>query len=101
MMVSLNPPSQSTAQPANRRAGGRKSAKSDLLSMQAILLERLKDPKTTDCDKARLALAWERLEERLRILRGKPLPGMLRPDLVKPKARPTPLVLVPPSEQTA
>jgi len=38
-------------------------------------------------EKARLAEAWDALEERKRILRGKPLPGSLTHEKVKRRAR--------------
>jgi hypothetical protein len=47
---------------------------------------------------ARLAHAWNEVQERLRILRGRPLPGQLRPEPTKPvrksrsRLRPDPAV---------
>jgi hypothetical protein len=50
-----------------------------LLDMQELLYQATKEPNVKKDDLARLALAWERLEERRRIMRGKPLPGALKP----------------------
>lgn len=45
--------------------------------------------------RAKAALAWERLEERKRILKGKPLPGSMRPEPAKkPKAPAMPIALM-------
>lgn len=46
-------------------------------------------------DLAKLALAWERLIERQRILRGKPLPGSLRPSSGKVRGRGRSLIIGP------
>ena len=44
----------------------------------------------TTLDPAQLARSWDTLENRKRVLRGRPLPGSLRPEKAKPKnlARP-------------
>lgn len=43
------------------------------VDLQALILKRIQNPLTEDGDVARLALAWDKLEERKRILKGKPL----------------------------
>lgn len=58
----------------------RKRAYDELLVIQRILFARIADDSTSCSDKAKLALAWEKLEDRKRILRGRPLPGNLRPE---------------------
>ena len=72
----------------SRRRFGRQTAKTQLLDMQAVLLADVLNPRTKPTDRAQCARAYDVLEERLRILKGKPLPGQLRPDLVpKPQRR--------------
>ena len=74
-----------------RRRSGRQTSKTQLLDMQARLLRDVLDPATKPTDAAMCARAFDVLEERLRILKGKPLPGQLRPDLrleQKPKRIP-------------
>ena len=74
---------QSNAAVASRSSAriGRPSSSAQIIRMQATLLADTLNPKTSPADRAKCAQAWERLEERLRIIRGKPLPGMLRPDV--------------------
>jgi len=50
-----------------------------LFELQDILFKQTLDPNTEAKDKAACARAWETLENRKRILRGRPLPGVLRP----------------------
>lgn len=90
---------QTRFKPANK-AGGRKSAITDILKMQDVLKARCLDMKTGPKEQSSCALAWERLEERKRILRGKPLPGSLRQEPVKSSRRRA-QILVPPSEKAA
>lgn len=59
------------------------------LELQSLLYDSAHDPSVGKDTLARLALAWERLEERKRILKGKPLPGNLRPVEPKRKGRKT------------
>jgi hypothetical protein len=66
--------------------------------MQAALLKDAESPSTEPHHRAASARAWEVLEERLRIMDGKPLPGQLRPDLEqkrKLKRAPSPLISLP------
>jgi hypothetical protein len=46
---------------------------------------------------ASLVRAWDTLREAKRILRNKPLPGSLKPEQPKPKAK-LPLSIVPPTD---
>jgi len=48
-------------------------------------------------DLASLVRAWDTLREAKRILRNKPLPGSLKPEQPKPKAK-LPLSIVPPTD---
>jgi hypothetical protein len=74
-------------------------AYSEALAMQARLLALVKDPQTPSGYAASCARAWDVLEERKRILRGKPLPGQLRPDLEQRKnlrrRKPSSLIALP------
>jgi hypothetical protein len=62
--------------------------------MQDVLYAFITSPDVIPKDAASCTLAWERLEERKRILRGKPMPGSLKPESPKPK-RKTPSVVEP------
>ena len=55
------------------------------VAMQAVLYQDIMSPDTRPSDRAQLARAWDTLEERKRVLRGKPLPGSLKPPPPKPK----------------
>ena len=59
---------------------GRPGKKRQILAIQRELLRLIVDAQETPArEKALCASAWERLENRLRILNGKPDPGQLRP----------------------
>jgi hypothetical protein len=62
---------------------------SQATELQAILHATVLDKDTKPADRASCARAWEVLEERKRILRGRPLPGHLRPDLPASQRKPT------------
>ena len=84
---------------ASRRLhpGGR-NPRSELAEIQALLLADIRNPLTAPSIRAQCARAYEVLEERLRILNGKPLPGQLRPDLEqkrKLKHKPSALISLP------
>jgi hypothetical protein len=65
-----------------RKSGkGRPKPRSQILRMQAMLLKDAENPNTPAHLRASSARAWDVLEERLRIMSGKPLPGQLRPEL--------------------
>jgi len=62
--------------------------------MQASLLEAACNRDVPAHIRAACARSWDVLEERLRIMDGKPLPGQLRPDLdQKRQARRKPTLL--------
>jgi len=63
----------------------RKQAFLQAVDLQRTLFAIASDPLTKAGDVAKAALAWERLEERKRILRMKPLPKAV--DVSKPKAK--------------
>lgn len=65
----------------------RKSKVRVCLEIQRVLKDRLDDKKAKNLEVASLARSWDLIEERLRILRGKPLPGQLQPGQDKPKRR--------------
>ena len=71
---------------AKRKRHGSRNPRSEAIAIQKLLLKDIEDKATTPTARAQLARAWEVLEERLRILNGKALPGQLRPD-IKPKEK--------------
>lgn len=77
---------------------GRHRALAQALRMQEVLYDEVTNGAGKLAEKAQAARAWEALEERKRILRGRPLPGSKRPapDAPKPKASRT---LLPPTEE--
>ena len=64
-----------------RQRNGRPRPRSQILKMQASLLSGATDAAVPLHIRAAAARAWDVLEERLRIIAGKPLPGNLRPEL--------------------
>lgn len=60
-------------------------AYTQIVEMQYELRECVKSADTSPSDKARCVAAWDTLEERKRILRGRPLPGVLKPEVNKRK----------------
>jgi len=67
---------------------GTPAKKRHLLAMQRQLVRLvLEDGKTPARERALCAGAWERLENRLRILNGKPDPGQMRPTGIQRPAR--------------
>ena len=81
---------------------GPKAARMVILDMQRLLYKRVMDKETPAHIAAQCARAWEVLEERKRIIDGKPLPGQLRPDLEQRKnaRRSKPLLLPEPIAET-
>ncbi len=65
--------------PAVASKFGKPAKRSQILAMQRELFAQVLSPKVDPARKAQCATAYERLEERLRILKGDPLPGSLRP----------------------
>lgn len=51
------------------------------LDIEQSLLKAILDPKTIASARASCAVAWTRVQDAKRILRNKPLPGQLRPEL--------------------
>lgn len=62
-----------------------KSQLNQALELQELLLRDAKSPKTPANVRAQIARSWSALQDQVRILKGKPLPGSLRPEKVKPK----------------
>ncbi len=82
----LNMPfTSATASVAGEKSGliRRASPKSHIEKMQEKLMAFVLDDETEPQKAAQCACAWEKLEERKRILNGDPLPGSLRPEAVK------------------
>jgi hypothetical protein len=67
-----------------RMKPGRRGALSQILELQRLLVVDAVNPETTASARAQVARAWEVLEERKRILRGRPLPGSFKPEKEKP-----------------
>jgi len=89
---------QARALASKRRNPGGRGAYRRILTIQSLLMKDIENPKTSAAIRAKCAVALERLEERLRILKGIPLPGMLRPDgdwRTPKKRKPTPVVPLP------
>jgi hypothetical protein len=59
----------------------RSMAYQQAVKIERILTETILDPNTPAQSRASCAAAWTRVQEAKRILRGKPLPGQLRPEL--------------------
>ena len=57
--------------------------------MQEKLKKDVLNGKTSVSNRAKAALAWDKLEDRVRILLGRPTPGSLRPSAPKPERRST------------
>lgn len=68
---------------------GRRTSLVDALILQKHVFETAEHC-TKPGDLAALARAWDILENRKRVLRGKPDPGHLRPEAPKPKRKPVP-----------
>jgi hypothetical protein len=65
-----------------------------ILEVQELLLKDIRNAQTCPADRAKSAAVLEKLEDRLRILKGTPLPGQKRPDWQpKSKRKPSPAVL--------
>ena len=72
-------------QPSPKTRPRRAAAYLQALEMQERLRADVLDTRVKAADRAACARAWDILEDRKRILRNRPLPGQLRPDLM-PKA---------------
>jgi hypothetical protein len=84
-VVQLESPSAGTESPHAPKPLHKSQAYTVLLEIQRGLKARMDKETTSDKDFASLACAYDRIEERKRIMRGKPLPGSLRPSKEKPK----------------
>ncbi len=73
---------------ANRRKGPRRpKPRTQILRMQASMLAAAVDTAIPPHVRASCAKAWDVLQERLRIMDGKPLPGHLQPHLETKRKR--------------
>jgi len=66
---------------------GNKRAKRQLTDMQQALYEMALEHAVDPGIRASCARAWSDLQERKRVLDGKPLPGQLRPELAQLRER--------------
>jgi hypothetical protein len=80
-------PSTASAQAKSRRRQGKRARLTQLRDMQDVLFADAMNPEATPKDRATSACAWDKLEERIRILSMKPLPGSLKPESPKAKRR--------------
>jgi uncharacterized membrane-anchored protein len=71
-----------------RKSFGPRNPRSQIIEMQQLLLADIRNPATKPTDRAQCVRAYDVLEERLRILANKPLPGQLRPDLRLEQSKP-------------
>lgn len=72
---------QAKAMAAKRRTFGRRNPRKTILELQELLLKDMRKPKLSPAIRAKCAIAFDKLEDRLRVLANKPMPGQLRPDL--------------------
>jgi len=84
IVPSQQPTTDSPASIPQRRGANRD--RTQLLKMQQTLFELTQDNAIQPHIRAACARAWSDLQERKRVLDGKPLPGILRPDLEQPGA---------------
>lgn len=85
-------PEVARAMNAKRIRKGPRNARSLIIELQDHLLKDIRNKKTSAAVRAKCVIAYDKLEDRLRVLAGKPLPGHLQPGL-KPKARKGPAAL--------
>lgn len=67
---------------------GRRGALAQIIELQRVLFEDARNPETTAASRAQVARAWDVLEERKRILRGRGLPKPVEAANTKPKRKP-------------
>ena len=65
------------------RLRGRQSDRKQLVAMQHSLFNLVQDAAVPAHVRAACARAWSDLQERKRVVDGKPLPGQLRPELAQ------------------
>jgi hypothetical protein len=69
------------ANPSPKSRPRRSTALTQALEIQELMFKDIVNPETKPSIRAGIARAWCDVEECKRVLRGKPLPGQLRPDL--------------------
>ena len=87
MHVSALPPELKAKRRKHQIRAYKRTHIANLLELQELILSKAKADDLAARDLSSLALAWERLEERLRVLRGRPLPGSLKPEPRPAKAK--------------
>jgi hypothetical protein len=60
---------------------------SQAVALRELVYQAAQQPDLEPNELARLVHAWSEVQERLRIIRGKPMPGFLRPELGKKPRR--------------
>ena len=78
---------------ATRNRASVSKALSNLLTIQRHLQRDIENPATEPHHRASCARAWTDCEERIRILRGKPLPGAYKPLPLDKKRKPDAVVM--------
>ena len=78
-----------------RRSFGPRNPRKMMIEVQELLLRDIRNNKTCPADRAKCAAVLEKIEDRLRILRGTPLPGQKRPDWPTPKDKRKPATMLP------
>jgi hypothetical protein len=81
------PPDLIATRRRRQRNGYKRTHVANLLQLQELILSKAQADDLAARDLSSLALAWERLEERLRVLRGRPLPGSLKPEPAAKRGR--------------
>ena len=74
------PPSQAGAV---RPKIGQKNSLAQVVKLQQTCYDKALTPEISPSELSSLSRAWKELEEQTRIIRGRPLPGSLRPEQTK------------------
>ena len=72
---------------ATRIRPGKRRAVKQVLELQQLVFQKAHDKGVKAAEVAALARAWDSLANRIRILRGQPLPGSLAPKTKKSRPR--------------
>lgn len=81
------------AMSALRKTHGPRNPRKTIIGIQRLILKDIENPKTSADVRARCVLAYDKLEDRLRILNNKPLPSRAATPKVKAARGPAPLSL--------
>lgn len=84
---------QAVALQAKRQRHGARNPRKSIIAIQRLLMKDIENVKTSADVRAKCALAYEKLEDRLRILNNKPLPTKGTTPKAKVPRGPAPLSL--------